>query len=417
MKTCIHRGTQEIGGTCIEVESAGLRLVLDVGLPLNTDRDVDAKTLLPDVKGFANPDDTLLAALISHPHQDHFGLAQFLPPQIPVIIGEAAHNILRSATFFTPSGADFKKTIYLKDRETIKVGPFEITPYLVDHSAYDAYSILISANGKRLFYSGDFRAHGRKAKLFQKMIKNPPKNIDVLLMEGTTIGRGNPEDKFQTEDELIPEFADYFDSTQGLCLTWCSGQNIDRLVTIYKACKKVNRQLIIDLYTAEILRATGNPALPQGHWKDIRVFLPKSQKYRVIEQKLFDISNQYRNSRIYPEDLTREASDSVMLFRPSMSKDLDAAGCLNGASLAYSIWEGYLKMDQQKPFLDWLDSNQIPMKIIHTSGHASISDLKDFSNALKPKKLVPIHSFETDRFPDYFQNVEQKEDGKWWELE
>ncbi len=175
MKVCIHRGTQEIGGTCIEIESAGQRIVLDVGLPLDTDRDVDAKSLLPDVKGFASPDDSLLAALISHPHQDHFGLARFLPPQIPVIIGEAAHNILRSATFFTPSGADFKRTIYLKDRETIKTGPFEIMPYLVDHSAYDAYSILISTNGKRLFYSGDFRAHGRKAKLFQKMIKTPPK--------------------------------------------------------------------------------------------------------------------------------------------------------------------------------------------------------------------------------------------------
>jgi ribonuclease J len=417
MKVCIHRGTQEIGGTCIEVESAGQRIVLDVGLPLNADRDVDAKSLLPDVKGFVNLDDSLLAALISHPHQDHFGLASFLPPQIPIIIGEAAHNILRSATFFTPSGADFEKTIYLKDGETINIGPFEIMPYLVDHSAYDAYSILISANGKRLFYSGDFRAHGRKAKLFQKMIKNPPKDIDVLLMEGTTIGRGNPEDKFQTEDELIPEFAGYFDSTQGLCLAWCSGQNIDRLVTIYKACKAANRQFIIDLYTAEILRATGNPSLPQGHWEDIRVFLPKSQKYRVIEQKLFDISNQYRNNRIYPENLSREASQSVMLFRPSMSKDLDATGCLNGASLVYSIWEGYLKMDQQKPFLDWLETNQISMKKIHTSGHASISDLKDFSKALNSKKLIPIHSFETDQFPDFFTNVELKEDGKWWEVE
>ena len=74
-------------------------------------------------------------------------------------------------------------------------------------------------------------------------------------------------------------------------------------------------------------------------------------------------------------------------------------------------------MDQQKPFLDWMENNQILMKKIHTSGHASISDLKDFSNALNPKKLIPIHSFETDQFPDFFKNVELKEDGKWWEVE
>ena len=35
MRLRIHRGTKEIGGTCIEVEAEGRRLVLDVGLPLD----------------------------------------------------------------------------------------------------------------------------------------------------------------------------------------------------------------------------------------------------------------------------------------------------------------------------------------------------------------------------------------------
>jgi ribonuclease J len=36
------------------------------------------------------------------------------------------------------------------------------------HSAYDAYSLLIGADGQRLFYSADFRGHGRKAALFEQ---------------------------------------------------------------------------------------------------------------------------------------------------------------------------------------------------------------------------------------------------------
>ena len=35
MKVRIHRGTREIGGTCIEVEAQGKRIALDVGLPLD----------------------------------------------------------------------------------------------------------------------------------------------------------------------------------------------------------------------------------------------------------------------------------------------------------------------------------------------------------------------------------------------
>jgi len=34
MRFCIHRGTHEIGGTCVEIEAQGKRIVLDIGLPL-----------------------------------------------------------------------------------------------------------------------------------------------------------------------------------------------------------------------------------------------------------------------------------------------------------------------------------------------------------------------------------------------
>ena len=37
MRFCIHRGTHEIGGTCVELEAAGFRILLDLGLPLNVD--------------------------------------------------------------------------------------------------------------------------------------------------------------------------------------------------------------------------------------------------------------------------------------------------------------------------------------------------------------------------------------------
>jgi ribonuclease J len=132
------------------------------------------------------------------------------------VIGESAHNILKASAPFTPSGVSFKNTIFMKDRESLQLGPFEIRPYLVDHSAYDAYALLISAGGKRLFYSGDFRAHGHKAKVFQKLIAYPPNDIYVLLMEGTTIGRAKAEQKFQSEDDLTNEFVDTFQATKGL---------------------------------------------------------------------------------------------------------------------------------------------------------------------------------------------------------
>ena len=85
----------------------------------------------------------------------------------------------------------------------------------MDHSAFDAYALLVEADGKRVYYSGDFRGHGRKAALFEGMVRNPPGNIDVLLMEGTTIGRTGSEEGFATEDDLENEFLRAFRQTRG----------------------------------------------------------------------------------------------------------------------------------------------------------------------------------------------------------
>ena len=199
-------------------------------------------------------------------------------------------------------------------------------------------------------------------------------------------------------------------------MVWTSGQNIDRLVTVYKACKKSGRQLILDMYTAEILQATGNPNVPQADWNGVRVFLPDSQRRQIIKSQQFELAERYKPRRIYPEKLALEAPRSVMLFRPSMSRDLEKAKCLEDAKLIYSLWPGYLTRKEHQSFHDWLKKRSIPLVHCHTSGHASPRDLQRFAKAIAPQILVPIHSFETKRFAEFFENVEMKKDGQWWEV-
>ncbi|HXV79747.1 MAG TPA: MBL fold metallo-hydrolase [Candidatus Binatia bacterium] len=413
MKVCIHRGTQEVGGTCIEIESQGRRIALDVGLPLDA---ADSADNLPLVDGFQERRESLLGVVISHPHLDHYGLAHYLPLNTQMIMGGATERILKTAALFTPTGVKFENVIHLEPAKSLSVGPFTITAYLNDHSAYDAYSLLISAEGRRLFYSGDFRGHGRKKALFERLLKHPPSDVDVLLMEGTTIGRSGSEADLRTEEELENCFQEQINNTKGMVLVWTSGQNIDRIVTVFKACKKSGRQLVLDLYTAEILRATGNPSLPQAEWSGVKVFLPESQKRQILKTQQFGLSDQYKDYRIYPEQLVRNAARSVMLFRPSMSGELEKAGCLGDAKLIYSLWPGYLNRKELRSFREWLEKHGIPLTHCHTSGHASPQDLQRFAKAIAPKMLVPIHSFATHRFEEFFENVQMKEDRQWWEV-
>lgn len=409
MKVRIHRGTQQIGGTCIELKAGNDRIVLDFGLPL--DGDANDASLVPEITG---PD--LKAVLISHPHIDHYGLLHHLPENTTIVMGEAARRIVEVAAPFTKQPLPSLKGPDLVHGKTLQLGAFQITPYLVDHSAYDAYSFLIEAEGKRIFYSGDFRAHGRKSKLFEQIVAHPPKDIDVMFMEGSSLSRLESEATFPSESDMENDILSTLQATKGMVLFHTSAQNIDRVVSLYRACRRAKRHLVIDLYAAAILAATGNKNIPQSDWDDVNLFVPHSQRILIKNNGWFSLLKQHSTHRIYKEDLKAMADHAVTLFRPLMQGDLDRADCLDGAGYIYSQWDGYLEKGSYAETEKWLEAKGIDRQHIHTSGHASPKDLQRFADALNPQALVPIHSFATEKYSGLFKNVVYRQDGEWWEV-
>ena len=277
----VHRSTNEIGGNCIEITAGVDRILLDVGRPLHAAP--DAIDLLAPTLDLAGP---MSGVLISHPHQDHYGLLDETPADWPVFSGEATARLieLTSRMFGKAVGRPFTAW---ESGVRFNIGPFAITPFLTDHSAFDSYMLLVEVAGKRIFYSGDFRTHGRKSKLVERMIADPPRDIDVLVMEGTNLGSDKPT---TSETDLETEFADLFRKTKGRVFVAWSAQNIDRTVTLYRACLKTGRTLVIDLYTAEVLEKLASfGKLPQPDWSAMKVVVTKafSRLYRRRGENAF----------------------------------------------------------------------------------------------------------------------------------
>ena len=410
MHARIHRGTQEVGGSCIELEASGERIVVDLGRPLWAGR--DEVVPLPMVAGLAAHDPTLRAVVISHPHPDHYGLATEIAA--PIVMGEAGWRLLAEASFFTGAALPKQPVAYLRDREPMTIGPFTVTPYLNDHSAFDAYSLLVEANGRRVFYTGDFRAHGRKRGVFERLLREPP-NVDVLLMEGTNVREAaDPNLRGSSEADVEASMVDLASTTSGIVLAAFSAQNIDRLVTIFRAAKRSGRELVLDLYGATMAAATGLASIPQASWDGVRVFLPRGQKARILKAEAFERTKAVRASRIYAEELRARPGELVMLFRGSMARDLDSAGCLDGAALAWSMWPGYLRDDSGIALQAWANERGIPISHHHASGHAFVPDLRRLVDALAPERVVPIHSFAGDRYGELFPRVDRRRDGERW---
>jgi ribonuclease J len=54
-------------------------------------------------------------------------------------------------------------------------------------------------------------------------------------------------------------------------VTW-SAQNVDRTVTLYRACLKAGRTLVVDLYTAEVMEAVAEfGRLPRPGLQNLKV--------------------------------------------------------------------------------------------------------------------------------------------------
>ena len=240
MNVTIHRGTQEIGGTCIEVREGDRSILLDLGLPLDPDATAtDVSALNPE------------ALLISHPHMDHFGSMECLPDRVPVYMGRLAKELIDATRVFRKKTLLNRDIRYIEAWKKFEVGGFTVTPLLVDHSSPEAFAFLVEGGGQRLFYTGDFRAHGRKQKVFEKLLADPPPNIDALLMEGTMMDRDN--DEFPDEEAVQKMMHDTIRDHQGMSFLITSSQNIDRLVSAYIAARDTGKTLVVDLYTAWVL--------------------------------------------------------------------------------------------------------------------------------------------------------------------
>ena len=389
MKVTIHRGGNEIGGNCIEVQAENSTILLDVGMPINTGLNQQGNTI-EVVYDYLKKGKEYSGVLISHAHSDHYGLIGLLPSSTAVYCSNATKDLLEiNHIFANQEELRFDFQIF----ETYKpfiCGDFEILPFLQDHSAFDSHGFIIKAEGKSIIYTGDFRNHGRKKHVHSRLLSMIGNStIDLLLTEGTTLSRASA--MMKTEEDIEQELVKAIEHITGLIYVCFSPQNIDRLVSIYKAARITKRTLVVDTYTAYLLEKLSQYAkIPNlKTFSNLKVYYPKkiSRKLRINGHE--DILIRFKKTRIFMEDIEITPSKYVMMIRPSM---IDEMAPLSNSLLIYSMWQGYLKNVDMKKMTEWCKLNDIEFKTIHTSGHVSAEFLVAFIQGIKAKIVKIIHT-------------------------
>jgi ribonuclease J len=202
---------------------------------------------------------------------------------------------------------------------------------------------------------------------------------------------------------------------RGALLVISSAQNLDRLVTVYRAAKQTGRTLVTDLYTASLVHAIGRATIPQPGFSNFKVYVPNRQRILVKRSEEFDRIDLIRECRVFPQWLAENRSNLVLLLSSSTIPELIRAGVMVDGTAVWSMWPGYLDEAGGQRLTSALRKAGIPLVVDHASGHASIADLQRLVGALRPASLVPIHTEAGDRYGDYFEHVELHADYEWWE--
>ena len=67
----------------------------------------------------------------------------------------------------------------------------------------------------------------------------------------------------------------------------------------------------------------------------------------------------------------------------------DMLRALSPCGVIYSMWSGYL---EEPRFKRIKEDPRVEFHEIHTSGHAVVDDLRKMVDAIRPKRIVPVHT-------------------------
>ena len=365
MNIIIHRGTHQIGGSAIEISTKSTRIILDFGNELSLDEKYTSINL--DINGVTRGIPDCDGIVISHYHMDHLGQLTSALPEIPVYMGELSKEIALI-------GSEYQdKDLYLRllgantfrGGEAFTIGNIHIRPLVIDHSAADSYMFVIEAEGKRVLYTGDFRMHGLRHHILEKLVNTYIGEVDVLITEGTSLSRD--ADECISEAAVLEDISSYIQDGKYV-FVMCSSTNIDRIMGIWQNMP-TDKVLICDAYQKKILDTVINNVYYE------------SSLYRRHDSPL--VLNKGPYPKYYMDhgfvSLVRGTEYFISHIKEFPKDDV---------RIIYSMWTGYIEENLLLKNL----LNTYPSYICHASGHVSKDDLVQLIELVDPDIVIPVHT-------------------------
>lgn len=393
-KVIVHGAARSIGSSCVELIAGRDHLILDYGKPLEGEGQVPF--MIPK-KRFHR-----FQFMLSHSHLDHCGhvneIPKYLYPISEKIRVLATERTIRAMELQNPE-VQFRETETLCPDLVWGWHGFWFTFVYADHSAPDACSLIIATKRNVFLYTGDLRLHGRRSDDYIERIRGALRHKYfagkplTVITEATNAGAETGLSEQDVEDELAEEF-----EKPGLVMVKMANQNLQRIESIYNACRRSGRIMVTEPYTAYC-------ALELGKQEKNLAGEPVGKPFNVRPDgkvwKVFNIQSSW-TSRLAESGELNQFGGRIKISKDQLDSMVDRIVAVANYGMqdflekrnlvdrvVWSMWKGY-------PCYERLCS-RYEVRCIHASGHVYERDLVRFIRELHPERTILMHSMDPMR--------------------
>lgn len=358
-------------------------IVVDCGVTFGGPNEPGIELIMADPSFLEEQGDDVLALVLTHAHEDHYGAVLDLWPGFdrPVY-----------ATPFTAAMLEAKRigngvTERVEVRKMMPGKPFDVGPFTIEainmaHSIPEMNSLLITTPIGRALHTGDW-------KLDPKPVGGAPSDVERMKKIGALEGplalvcdstNAMKEGESPFEVEIGENIAKLIASAKNRVAVTTFASNVGRIISIARAAKKAGRQVVL---SGRSLHRVSTIARELGMMEGLDPFLDQDSYARLPRNKVVLLcTGSQGESRAA---VARIASGSHPMIELSA-----------GDTMIFSSWAipGNEKevLNIQNQLID-LGVKVITNghELVHVTGHPRRGELKQLYDWVQPDVLVPVH--------------------------
>ena len=379
-------GLGEVGRNMMLLEWQGKILICDMGFRLPEEDMPGIDYIVPNISCLKGKEKNILGIVFTHGHYDHIGAIPYLiekiwHPNLRIFASPLTRGIIlkREEDFSNLPKLEIEE---VKDGSRIKLGPFKIEFFKINHNIPDNLGLFIETPVGNILHTSDFKFDQNPVNdlptNFQRLKSLAKRKILLLLSDST----GAEEEGHSLSEKTIEKnLEEIFRQASGRIIAATFASLINRIQQIITLAEKYGRKVSLEGYSmktnVEISKILG---------------YIRSKKGTLINgREVLD----YPDSRITILCTGAQGEGSAVLMRVAI-KEHPFIRLKKGDSviLSSSVIPGNertVQMLKDDILRQGAKVFHYKMMDIHAGGHAQQEELKEMIRIMRPKFFLPIH--------------------------